>query len=181
MSHISPFKVHMVNCVSSVSLVSVCVMTRAHHCGGTKVFCFLSFATNGNCLETVFFFRLHFFFVCECVFCFVPLQDTMADAKGTDSRTKELLEPATLFVQYRVRNVVKKSLQLPAPFLTLPSSCSVPFMMFLQFTQQFTNEGGYATKLPEKCSHQSSHTRQHWRKWSLFVARTKPNNEQQTK
>ena len=116
------------------------------------------------------FFSTALFFVCECVFCFVPLQDTMADAKGTDNRTKELLEPATLFVQYRVRNVVKKSVRLPALFLTHPSPCSVPFTMFLRFAQQFTNEGGYATKLQEKCSHQSSHTQQLWRKWSLFVA-----------
>ena len=54
----------------------------------------------------------------------------MADAKGTDSRTKELLEPATLFVQYRVRNVVKKSVRLPALFLTL-------FILFCAFHDVF--------------------------------------------
>ena len=163
-SHCS--KEHMVNCVSSAALVPVCVLTRIHQRSETNVFWFCLLLQTGIALKQFFFFRLHFF-GCECVFCFFLLQDTMADAKGTDSRTKELLEPATLFVQYRVRNVVKKSLQLPALFSHIPFTlfCTLHDVFAIYTTvhkrgrlrdqtarEMLTSEQSYAATLEEMVS-----------------------------
>ena len=79
----------------------------------------------------LFCFRLHFLWS-ACVFFFSPIFCSlqMAHAKTTENRTRELVEPATLFVQYRLRNVVKKSLRHPALFLPTLQSNPVHLTMF---------------------------------------------------
>ena len=107
---------------------------------------------NGNCCVS-------FFFDCIFVDCspfFSPLVfcssfNQMAGAKTAEDQTKGLVEPATLFVQYRLRNVVKKSLRLPALFLLTLQTNPVHFTMFLSNAPQSTSEEGCVTRQPAKC------------------------------